>query len=470
MSKNNQKSKKEPSGFTIRPLSTTDIPADQLELIPEADIQNLVDLISLINKGLEKGKIIHPYWVRFFTLAFKIKYINESWYKYTSGVYKQLDYSTIMNLVNDILYSVHPEGASEANTKKIVEMWLHKCKTFAEPPADLINCVNGYLNPVTKKLSKHTPETISFTQFNFSYKKKLPIATTFLKFLGEALAYDESMMRLIQKFMGNCLISGSKFGKALWLYGEGGTGKSTMADIIELLVGSENTAIVDLALITNDQKAKTIIVGKRLFRSEEANQGYINDNLRSFIQRVITGESLQLRDNYQSVFSYKPDCKVVFTSNRLPDVTDSSNGFWRRVIPVSFMKFPDNPDQFLIDKIKEEMDGVFQFALEGLDLLLAEGYHEPDSVKLLKEEWRENSDPVLIFINECVRETKQSYDKIQATAIFKKYNDWAAAGNYHFKPNQTKFGMLFTGYLSKTSIIKEKDGKYVYYKGIELVD
>ena len=89
---------------------------------------------------------------------------------------------------------------------------------------------------------------------------------------------------------------------------------------------------------------------------------------------------MQFERKFEQPFTYRPFAKLVFAVNDLPDVSDTSHGFARRVVLIPFNQVFTNTassssakrlkaDLDILKKITPEMEGIFAFAVEGLKRL-----------------------------------------------------------------------------------------------------
>ena len=59
------------------------------------------------------------------------------------------------------------------------------------------------------------------------------------------------------------------------------------------------------------------------------------------------------REAKSTPFSFNNFAKLIFTTNRLPTVSDRTSGFYRRLIIVDIDTKIENPDPFFLDKLTE---------------------------------------------------------------------------------------------------------------------
>jgi len=143
-------------------------------------------------------------------------------------------------------------------------------------------------------------------------------------------------LRTIEWVIGNALIDPSSFGKAVILYGEGGTGKSTLLAAIKIALMGCCGSIPDKALVglakgmSND--VASIVVSNRIVTAGDV--GGIEDSTNLSVIKSLTGH------DYISIppLSARSSCSLFYATNRLDDPRKNkewlSSAIMRRVVVV----------------------------------------------------------------------------------------------------------------------------------------
>jgi putative DNA primase/helicase len=136
---------------------------------------------------------------------------------------------------------------------------------------------------------------------------------------------------------------------------------------------------------------------------------YNTDNFKKMTgQDMIRGRRL-----YQEGFKFQNYAKLVFAANELPETDDYTHAFFRRIMlvdcPYRFTKDPNdghkNADPSLPESIldEEELSGLLNWALDGLNRLLNQGgFSETKTRKEIKERWIRETDPERGFIEKFI--------------------------------------------------------------------
>ena len=269
----------------------------------------------------------------------------------------------------------------------------------------LINLLNGTyeISPQQRKLRPFCTTDFITYQLPFEYnpKAKAPI---FEAYLNRVLPDKERQM-VLAEYMGYVFIKhGSntlKEEKALILYGTGANGKSVFFEIVNAMLGAENVSSYSLQSLTNSNgyfraKLATILVN---YASE------INGNLEaSIFKQLVSGEPVEARLPYGEPFILKQYAKLIFNCNELPKDVEHTNAYFRRFLIIPFdVTIPEHEqDKNLHTKIIEnELSGVFNWVLEGLNRLLTQRrFSYCQAAQKALEQFKIESNSVQMFMNE----------------------------------------------------------------------
>jgi len=247
-------------------------------------------------------------------------------------------------------------------------------------------------------------------------------------FEGDSDATEK--IAFLQEFVGACLFGlATRYQRCAVLLGEGANGKSVFIEVVsELFPKGGVTAIpphdfeserMGAGLDRSRLNAVTEVPAKAILASE----GF---------KAAVSGDAMTRRRAYKDEITFKPRAGHLFAANRLPVVSDTSEGFWRRLLLVSFnRKFEgEQRDNTLAERIRrDELPGVLAWAVEGVGRLIRQGgYTEPQSTKRELAEWRRESNPVELWLEACCEREGWT----NATALYQHYQRWATDNG--FKP------------------------------------
>jgi putative DNA primase/helicase len=136
--------------------------------------------------------------------------------------------------------------------------------------------------------------------------------------------------------------------------------------------------------------------------SETPNKNYINTDL---MKAVVAGDWVTGRELYKRPSKFQPFAKHYLAMNELPNIEDNTHGMWRRIHVIEFPhKFTeDKMDVELTEKLRTELSGIFNWALEGYKRLRMQKFifSESQSMQATKKNYKTQSNSVLDFISRC---------------------------------------------------------------------
>jgi putative DNA primase/helicase len=225
-------------------------------------------------------------------------------------------------------------------------------------------------------------------------------------FVDEVLA-EGSDRKKVQEFAGYMLHHWSiPYAKALFLVGPTASGKSTLLDTLGAMLGGDA-----VANLTPQQMAGERFGGAEL-RGAWAN--IRNDIPASTINNVgqlkeiIGGDPIKAEKKHQDPFMFEPNAKHAFSANQLPDAEVSDEAFFRRIllVPVPDTVPRGERDDRLDQKLEDELPGILNWALDGLDRLLKQGRFSadrtPGETQRTWERWGHSVDR---FREDCLEES-----------------------------------------------------------------
>lgn len=354
----------------------------------------------------------------------KVFYAAEQFYLYQGGVFKEITEMEAQRLVQEKMISREMKMNQIVDATQQWKLRVQKDIRELNPNPYIINVKNGLYNVLEDTLTEHNPDYYSTVQLNVTYDKKAK-CPRFLKFLEESMGGDMEQVALIQEMLGYFLIPVNSAQKCFVIVGVGGAGKSVLLRVLnDILLGKQNVSNVSWQAL-NERFKTAELFGKLANIFADLPTKYIDDN---GIFKALVGEDyLTVEKKNKNPFSFQSSARLLFSCNCIPkNYGDRSEGFYRRLIIMRFNNSvsPDKRDPNLIEKFRMEADGIFLFALEGLKRLMRNQFtfSETDVNRAELQQYREESDSVLLFIRDCC-ETGDDY-VVGSTELFNAYKDY----------------------------------------------
>lgn len=362
----------------------------------------------------------------------------------------------------------HYKKSRSNNSKKALEKEVQHYVPVTPNNLDrhkmLLNTPTGVIDLNDFSVRKATPKDYFTKSVNANFDKtaKCPLWDKFLERIFDG---DKDLIRYVQKVIGYSLTGSTAEQCAFFLYGTGRNGKSTFLDVIRELFGDYARNIQpETIMIKNNNGINSDIArlkGARLVTTVEPNEGLrLNEGL---LKQLTGGDIITARKLYAEEFEFKAEFKLFMATNHKPIIRGTDLGIWRRVHMIPFtVVIPENEvDRQLTEKLMQELDGIFVWALRGVAMYHKEGLKMPTAVQQAVDEYKKEMDVVSKFLDEC---TEKAFAKsVKAINLFKAYMEWCDI-NSEYKMSNTKFGKEIT---QKYEKIKKRDS--YYYVGLNFI-
>lgn len=250
-------------------------------------------------------------------------------------------------------------------------------------------------------------------------------------FVGEIQPAPD-MRRFLHQW-GGLSLTGVSEQMLVFLYGNGSNGKSVLVDAWGYVAGDYGET-VPIETFIDAGKARAggqatpdlaILPGKRMLRTSEPEK---NSKLAEALIKLITGgDPIQARHLNKGFFKFLPQFKLTISGNYRPKISGTDEGIWRRVRLVPFGVFipKERRDRDLGTKLRAEASGILNRLLDGLRDWLEHGLVEPAAVSDATSDYREDSDPLGVFLAACTATDLKH--RVQSIAVYDVYHAWCAA-------------------------------------------
>jgi putative DNA primase/helicase len=255
------------------------------------------------------------------------------------------------------------------------------------------------------------------------------------KFLTGTFPDDDDAILLLQEIFGYMLWPDCRYEAFFVLFGDGNTGRSTVAETLQAMLGASNCSALSLERL-GERFALPALIGKLANICFDA--GEIEKGSEGILKALVSGEPVPVEPKHCPVATMRLMAKHLFVTNVLPRFHDTSAGLWRRLVLLPFERVCpiESRDPELKAKLRAELSGILRWALEGLARLCHQGgFTKFGPGQRLAETYRLESNPVGLFLAEEVVEARD--DRTGRKALYSAYRRWAEA-NGHAALSSTK--------------------------------
>ena len=170
--------------------------------------------------------------------------------------------------------------------------------------------------------------------------------------------------------------------------------------------------------------------------------------LSAALVKSLTGnDTITARFLHENSFEYRPQFKMFINTNYLPQITDLTLFSSGRIKTIPFERHFEEYEQ---DKrlkelfaLPENLSGILNWCIEGLQLLDIEGFDEPEIVRQATKDYAHNSDKMALFMEECLLE--ESGAMCRTSRLYGAYSRWCEENGFHAE-NVRNFRSLLAGY------------------------
>lgn len=254
--------------------------------------------------------------------------------------------------------------------------------------------------------------------------------TRWKQFLAEVFDNNDEVISYVQRAIGYSLTGDTREQIVFLLHGNGRNGKSTFLETIALLMGeyADTASFASFDAGTKNEQTNDLakLDGARFVTIIEADE---DRRLNEAKIKSVTGQDrIQARFLHKEFFTFRPQFKIWLAMNHKPIISGTDDGIWRRIKLIPFnQNFRGREDKTLDAKLKAELPGILNWALEGLQQWLEHGLKEPHAVTAAVEQYRTDSDIVQQWFDECC-EFDSKYDT-PADTLYMAYKTWAEMRN-----------------------------------------
>jgi putative DNA primase/helicase len=289
----------------------------------------------------------------------------------------------------------------------------------------LFNCRNCTIDLRSGTARGHRREDLitKLAPVDYDPQAKCPLWNDCLaKWMNE----NEDLITYLRKLIGYCL-TGDVSEQALWfLYGAGANGKSTFMLVLLYLFGDYGIqAVSDLLLVKKGGTPyeKADLFGRRLAATIETEHG--QQLAESLMKQMTGGDKIRARQPYERWFEFDATHKLFLVANHKPIVKGTDYAAWRRIklIPWEATFTDDEKDPQLAEKLKAEVPGILNWAIQGCLDWQRDGLGEPDEVRIATAAYQDEQDTLGQFIRECCFVHRGA--RCKATALFDAYQNWS---------------------------------------------
>ncbi|MGI3149824.1 DNA primase family protein [Aeromonas veronii] len=394
--------------------------ANVVSLRPEQDDAVLLDQMSACQRGEALAASLKP-------LAINVD--TSQVYRYTGSLWESMPDAVLARCMTAMFKQ---QGAK--HSARIINTAVDTMKLgldeIPRPALNLIGFANGVYDLVLRAFRPHSLVDGLLTHNGIEYSEPLVgetlahCAPHFMKWLSYATDNDAAKMDRINAALFMVLANRYDWQLFLEVTGEGGSGKSVMAGLCELLVGQENVGSSSMKLLESNFGLENVWDKRLILLPDQPS--YVGDG--HVLKAITGGDKVSVNPKGKAIFSTRIPA-VLLATNNVPMVFNERNGgIARRRVIFHFGRVVASADRdgALGDKIAAELPVIIRHLLTR--------FADPDLAKRLLEEQRDGADALAVK-----READHVLDFCATLAFLAEPQGFCMGGNVAVMKEPRKF-------------------------------
>lgn len=348
-------------------------------------IADVIDKKSLVKKIIERQPIYYDE--------------GRSWWLWDlkTSCWILTDEINLLNIIDDLstANTIHPREKTEL---------LEALKQVGRrnKPKDIkktwIQFKHEIYDVETGKQFKATPEYFATNPIPYALSKdKFMETPTMEKIFKEWVGKDH--VKHLYEWIAYCMLPDYPMARILILTGGGSNGKTCFLNLMRKFIGAKNCIATDLDLLLSSRFEATKLYKKLMCQMGETNFNQMNKT--SPLKRLTGQDLIGFEYKHKTPFDAFNYAKLIIATNNIPETTDKSDGFYRRMDIIDFPnKFSEKID--ILATIPEEEYEYLALKCCYLlgDLLKERSFTNEPSIEERRERYEAKSNPIANFIKE----------------------------------------------------------------------
>lgn len=327
------------------------------------------------------------------------------------------------------------ESRCRASAALVGGTWLDAVREPQYPGRDIIACRNGLLHvdrtTHTRTLLDHTSRFFTEVSADLEYSASAPAPERWLKFLDELWPDDPDSKLCLQEWFGYILSRETGQHKILLIVGPPRSGKGTVGWVLEQLLGGRDEVAHPTLRKLGESFGLAPLLGRSLAIIGDAR---ITGETKSLVETLLTvsGEdAVSVNRKNKAELQVRLGVRFVVLTNEEPDLRDDSGAMANRFVPLKLQhSWLSKEDLTLKEKLAEELPGIFNWALDGLERLRVNGRFTLSAAsQATLEDLIEGSSPSKQFIRDCC--VVGFEHEVARSELFNSWRIWAPVHGYN---------------------------------------
>lgn len=352
----------------------------------------------------EGKKFLHDAFANWMINQNHIKRINGQLHVYKDGIY-----CAGYRNIEFMMLKAYPQmkDSQRKEVLKYIEVMCPDNSPVAD--ANLIAFKNGVYDITTDTLTAFSPDMVITNQIPWNYRPEVysAIADTTL---NKMACQDPEIRQLLNECIGYCFYRRNELSVSMFLTGEKANGKSTFLQMLQDVLGVQNTSNLGLDEL-EERFAPATMFGKLANIGDDISDEFLRGKAIAHFKKIVSGNMLKAENKGADLFFYKPFVKLIFSANQIPRMKDRTGAVLRRMVIIpfnaTFSKNDPDYDPYIAWKLKDQevMEYLCKIGIDGLkQILINRSFTQSTKVDQELKEYTEYNNPILLFLAETEKE------------------------------------------------------------------
>jgi P4 family phage/plasmid primase-like protien len=239
--------------------------------------------------------------------------------------------------------------------------------------SELIAFENTCLYRDGRSLRTKMHDRADYSTFDIPHKLENAKCPEWRKLVARTLPSADDQARL-QELFGYCLFPSYQGQVFFILHGAPGTGKGTLMEVLERIVGRERYTGVRMDTLGETHGLAPL---KNSYVNFDPETAYVSKEGENILKFSTGGGDMTINEKYEKQITVPLTVRFVMSCNTLPKFNDRTDALWQRIVLIPF----ENPvpldktlaAEIVLAKVWPELSGVIGWAIKGLMRLLERG-------------------------------------------------------------------------------------------------
>jgi len=382
-------------------------------------------------------------------------------YMYQDGIFiPDLSGAKLKTAIRELIF---PQYIKSNTIKRIYDLFLSAeelqitAEEFNRQPVEWVCFRNGYYDPINKKIVPHDPRYRTVNQLPHEYYPEgKPKGELTESWLNNLMGADDKEMLL--QYAGYCCTTDIRQQKYMIVYGIGGTGKSTLINLVESMIGKNNISAVALDELSQRFSAYNLM-WKLLNSCADLKIDILDDS--ATIKKLSGEDGMMAEPKGRQAIRFNSYARLMFSTNQLPIIKqERSDAFYRRLLILPMNKKPKEQDPFFSEKLQREIDYFIRLCMDALGRLYeSKKIHVAESSVKAVKQLRQDSDVTQAFLD--ARTVTDPSGKIERSELFEGFETFCRS-----MERQALTKTNFFSSLRSKGISEGKSNGKMHFRGI----